>query len=218
MALFWRCISVQFILRCSHISIYGKHRQSAGELLTSSPDITTAYNISTSSNYAFEMLVYPHRLHQLGVALNARPHFGDLTITFNRPVVNPVIHLGGIGGAHNRTFSGGNRWVQGYYTEYELSTADEAAGITLTRLSGSTHFAVSGGLNVINTNTAKDLNTSSRLQFPAVWQRRQCGSARAARPLLRLPSAYLRGDGALPQAEHSQWSRLPVPLPVPEMR
>lgn len=72
--------------------------------------------------------------------LNTDIRFADLTLTFNEPVSNPVIHLGGLGGTTFQTLSGpgGVRksWL-GYSGAFELLDA-----YTVTRLSGSAYFDV----------------------------------------------------------------------------
>jgi Secretion system C-terminal sorting domain len=50
-----------------------------------------------------------------------RFYYGDVVINFNRPVVNPVIHVGGLGGSYNYEPSGGGpRQISYYTTELEL--------------------------------------------------------------------------------------------------
>lgn len=70
-------------------------------------------------------------------ALNARVYYGDLTITFSRPVSNPIIHLVGLGGTFSISKSGKN-YDLGFTTEFDLSGTD----VTLSKLSGSTYLNV----------------------------------------------------------------------------
>jgi Secretion system C-terminal sorting domain len=68
-------------------------------------------------------------------------YYGDLTLTFNRPVSNPVLHVVDIGGRQNySTLIGAvtRNYVLGFTTDYKLITP----GLTLAKLSGSTHLAV----------------------------------------------------------------------------
>lgn len=67
------------------------------------------------------------------VATSATTHFSDITLFFNRPVSNPVIHLSGLGGLNG---------ALGMSAELELITTI----YTLQQLSGSTYFDVSGNL------------------------------------------------------------------------
>jgi len=112
----------------------------ASNLYTSAPDIATAgTNFNTggaTGNYGFR--VYQDAVYQVGQASNARNYYGDMTITFSRPVINPVIHFNDMGGAYTNL----NAATQGFWGEFELSAADVSAGRTLTRLSGSTHFVL----------------------------------------------------------------------------
>lgn len=77
--------------------------------------------------------------------------FGDITITFNRPVNNPIIHIMGLGGQYIHS---SNTVDQGFALGFELVNPE----YTLTRLSGSTYFTVNG--NTIR-NTATKIGTSS---------------------------------------------------------
>ncbi|MBL7732523.1 MAG: T9SS type A sorting domain-containing protein [Chitinophagaceae bacterium] len=80
-----------------------------------------------------------------------RYYYGNVTITFNRFVTNPVIHIAGLGGSY-RYFpvSGTNvndptQWRSTYFTtELEVQP-----GLTLTRMSGNQYFNVSGS-NILN--------------------------------------------------------------------
>ena len=92
-------------------------------------------------------------------ALNARVQYADLTLTFNIPVSNPVIHLTGMGGniAYGTTIPVGGtvtNYTQGFATEFDMVTP----GLTFTTLSGSTFFTVTG--NQVN-NTATFLGGST---------------------------------------------------------
>jgi len=81
--------------------------------------------------------------------VTARVYYADLTITFNRPVTNPVLHFAGLGANFFYTAPDGNYYTHGYATEFDLMTT----GVTLKRLSGSTKFDVTG-------NTIKDTAAS----------------------------------------------------------
>jgi hypothetical protein len=70
--------------------------------------------------------------------LNDRVYFGDLTITFNRPVSNPVLQIVGLGGT--LTFSRlGKNYDMGFTTEFDL----QGSNVSLTKLSGNTQLNVS---------------------------------------------------------------------------
>ncbi|MEZ0610583.1 Ig-like domain-containing protein [Fibrella sp. WM1] len=69
-------------------------------------------------------------------------YYGDLKITFNRPVSNPVLHFTDIGGlVYYNTNIGGTvaAYYQGFSTDFELLTP----GLTLNKLSGNSTLAVS---------------------------------------------------------------------------
>ena len=57
---------------------------------------TAGTGISVTSNNAvrFNIMTYPLRVN--AKATNGTHAMSDLTITFNRPVNNPVIHIGGL--------------------------------------------------------------------------------------------------------------------------
>jgi hypothetical protein len=86
--------------------------------------------------------------------LNARVYYGDLTITFNKPVSNPVLQFVGMGGSTSFTSAVGNKYDMGFATEFDLLSTN----VTLSRLSGSTAFALSA--NKI-TNSATYLGANS---------------------------------------------------------
>ncbi len=68
-------------------------------------------------------------------------YYGDLTITFNRPVSNPVIHFADIGGyvQYSTLLSGvTTNYIQGFTTDFTLLTS----GVTLAKLSGNLSLSV----------------------------------------------------------------------------
>lgn len=83
-----------------------------------------------------------------------RYYYGNVVITFNRFVNNPVIHIAGLGGSY-RYFpvTGTNvndpaQWRSCYFTtELEVQP-----GLSLTRMSGNQYFNVSGS-NILNSAT-----------------------------------------------------------------
>ncbi|GAB2813328.1 T9SS type A sorting domain-containing protein [Ferruginibacter profundus] len=86
-------------------------------------------------------------------ALNARVYYGDLTITFNTPVANPVLQIVGLGGTVNFTKSGKN-YDMGFTTEFDLVSSN----VSLSKLSGNTQLSVTS--TQIN-NAATWLGSSS---------------------------------------------------------
>ncbi|MGF2413953.1 T9SS type A sorting domain-containing protein [Ferruginibacter sp.] len=71
-------------------------------------------------------------------ALNARVYYGDLTITFNTPVSNPVMQIVGLGGTVSFTRSG-KTYDLGFATEFDLLSTN----VSLNKLSGNSQLNVS---------------------------------------------------------------------------
>lgn len=110
---------------------------------TSSTSATgTGMSVTSNNSVRFNIMTYPLRVNRL--ATNGTHAMSDLTITFNRPVNNPVIHIGGLGAK----FSAG----LGFAARLDLVSSNlPTAGLSLTRLSGNnaTGFQVSG-LSIFN--------------------------------------------------------------------
>jgi len=84
--------------------------------------------------------------------VGSRVYFGDLVLTFNQPVKNPVVHIAGLGGSYRYLpFGAANipsNYVSTFFsTELELSTP----GLTSTLLSGNQFMSLSGN-NILNNN------------------------------------------------------------------
>ena len=92
----------------------------------SSLETNVGLGISPTTN--FGAFVYTNNTSTL--SSGAKVFYADLTLTFNTPVNNPIIQIGGIGGG-----SPSNK----YHLQYEL----QGTGQTLSKLSGSTNFSVS---------------------------------------------------------------------------
>lgn len=110
-----------------------------------------AGGIDVAANSGMEVFTSVEPLPAALPANTARYQYADLTLTFNRAVVNPVVHLTGLGGS----FSQGTVKT-GYTTELDLLTK----GVTLTRLSGSSELAVNS-TQIMNSATAPDGATGS---------------------------------------------------------
>jgi hypothetical protein len=161
-------------------------------MFTSSPDIsTTGTNYDVANNYASRLYLNANYQDVVGAALNARNYYGDITVEFSRPVIDPVVQIAGVGGG-----SGSGSTALGFFAEFELSTADVSAGITLTRLSGSTNFTVDAS-NTKVTNTSSTLGTTA--QYASSQQLGSSGSIRinsSGKPITSVTfRAYLRGNG-----------------------
>jgi hypothetical protein len=110
-----------------------------------------AGGIDVAANSGMEVFTSVEPLPATLPANTARYQYADLTLTFNRPVVNPVVHLSGLGGS----FSLGAAKT-GYTTELDLLTT----GVTLSRLSGSSELTVSS-TQILNNAVAPDGATGS---------------------------------------------------------
>ena len=78
-----------------------------------------------------------------------RFYYGDLVITFNRPVKNPIIHFAGLGGSYSFTPTGGTPQISYFTTEFELVN-NVPGGSTF--MAGNEFFNVSGN-NILNSAT-----------------------------------------------------------------
>lgn len=87
-------------------------------------------------------------------ALNARVYVGDITLTFNRPVSNPVLQFVGMGGTTSITRSG-KIYDMGFATEFDLV----GSNVTLSKLAGNTYLNVTAAQI---TNTATWYGSSSQ--------------------------------------------------------
>jgi hypothetical protein len=89
--------------------------------------------IDVAANSGIEVFTSVEPLPATVPANTTRYQYADLTVTFSKALVNPVIHLTGLGGS----FTVGTTKT-GYTTELSLLTT----GVTLSRLSGSPELAV----------------------------------------------------------------------------
>jgi len=123
-------------------------------------------------------------------ALNARVYYGDLTISFNRPVSNPVLQIVGVGGQRSSTI-GGINYDLGFTTEFDLV----GTAVTLVRLSGNTAFTVSS-TQITNTATWYG-NSSAGAVLNGVTRFSASGSvvARGTNISSITLRMYMRGDG-----------------------
>ncbi|WP_461098609.1 hypothetical protein [Spirosoma luteolum] len=101
-------------------------------MLTSNPYSTTGTGFDVASNYGFNLFTTIEPLASLSAVTAGRYYYGDITLTFNRPVAYPVLTFVGMGG-----FAGTTGNVQGFAAEFDF-----VSPTSLTRLSGSTEFTV----------------------------------------------------------------------------
>lgn len=113
---------------------------------------STGSGIDINNNYGTRFLLRAGRLHNnsshntTGVNNGLGYYFGDIVITWNRPVFNPVINISGLGGTYGNL---------GFAAQFQLSGSP--AGTTISRLSGR-NMGVSG-FNI--TNTASDIGATA---------------------------------------------------------
>jgi hypothetical protein len=98
---------------------------------TSAGTITAGTGIDVTANYSLQIFTSVMGIPTAS-STTGTYYMADLTITFNTLVTNPVIHLVGLGGTGSNGL--------GFSNELTLVTPS----LTLTRLSGSKEFAVSG--------------------------------------------------------------------------
>jgi len=115
----------------------------------SSTPLNIGTGMSMTTNYAVEVYTSVMGLYNANVPTNGTYYMANLTITFNVPLTDPVIHFVGLGG-----FSG----ALGFSTQLTLTTA----GLTMTQLSGSTEFSVAGGgTQIVNTSPTPTATTGA---------------------------------------------------------
>jgi hypothetical protein len=109
-------------------------------------DVNNGVEVFTTAQVLFDQN-QPH-------STTTRYLYGNLVITFNYPIKDPVVHLAGLGGSYRYLPLGAND-VPGQYRSTYFSTELEyvnPGGITLSKLSGNTFLTVSGN-NITNSAT-----------------------------------------------------------------
>lgn len=114
----------------------------AASVFTSTVNTPASQGVSVSANYGTRFFVSTEPLQRANLSRTGRHYMGDITVTFSRPIVQPVIHVGGLGGTTNDGL--------GFSAEFDLVTG----GFTLAQLSGSSELTV---------NTTQILNNSSNI-------------------------------------------------------
>lgn len=115
---------------------------------TSSTMVTPGTGISITTNRAVGMFTSGRALYNANASTSGRFYFGNLTVTFNQPVVNPVLHVVGLGGYYSSL---------GFSTELELQTP----GVTLSKRSGSNELNVASGNKILNSASNPSSTTGS---------------------------------------------------------
>jgi hypothetical protein len=105
--------------------------------------------MSTSQNYAVEVFTSAMGMYNAGSATNATYYIADITLTFNTPVTDPVLHVVGMGG-----YYGSGSSQLGFTSNLTLATT----GVTLSELSGSPELSVTS--TTIDNNAANPTSTT----------------------------------------------------------
>jgi hypothetical protein len=156
-------------LRYNIIGEYGGNGGPTNAMFTSNPTATgaqlgTGINVGNagfnSLNGAVEVFTTAQVLYNDTIAhpRGSRVYYGDLVLTFNQPVKNPVIHLAGLGGSYRYLPFGAldipANYISTFFTtELELSTP----GLTSTLMSSNAFMSLSpinqnNGNNILNNN------------------------------------------------------------------
>jgi Secretion system C-terminal sorting domain len=104
------------------------------------PDGNGAVNLFTSCEGLFDQGL---------PVVNGRYYFGELVITFNQAVKNPVVHIGGLGGNYAFRTIAGVPLITYFATELELQNT----GVTSTFMAGNEFFHVDPTTNKILNGT-----------------------------------------------------------------
>ena len=134
--------------------------------------------MSMADNYATELFTSAMGLYNANSSTNGTYYIANLTITFSNPISYPVIHIVGLGG----TFG-----ALGMTTQLKLVTA----GVTISELSGSPEFSVTGGASIINTAATPTATTGAGAASGSVLVNNSSVTSLVF-------EIYLRGDGKTP--------------------
>lgn len=141
---------------------------------------TNGLGIDVANNMAVSLFTSCRPLYNSGAATTGRFYYGDLVINFNKTVINPVLHVVGLGG---QFISGGN--TLGFSTELELVNNNAS----LSKLSGTSELSVSATTilnNAINPSSVSGSGAAS-------------GSIKVTGNISSITfKVYLRGDGGAP--------------------
>ncbi|MBL0146826.1 MAG: T9SS type A sorting domain-containing protein [Chitinophagaceae bacterium] len=113
--------------------------------------LTNATNTNGDPDANFGVALYStvEPLFDINAPKDGRFLYGELVINFNRPVKNPVVHIGGMGGSYTfQPIGGGPIQISYFTTELELVNT----GVTSTFMAGNEYFNVAGN-NVLNSST-----------------------------------------------------------------
>lgn len=126
-----------------YIPLSGQGSPANSDFTSSRLNATPGTGIDTGNNYGTRFLLRTGRINGSQpvntTAINGGlgHYFGDIVLTWNRPVFNPIINISGLGGTSGSL---------GFAAQFQLSNAP--TGTTISRLSGR-NMAVSGN-NITN--------------------------------------------------------------------
>jgi hypothetical protein len=175
---------------------FGSVSAPTNAMFTSNPFGAKGTGIDITTNYGFNCFTTVEPLYSAGTGtypLNGRFYYSDLTLTFSRPVSNPVFQVSGLGGT-----TGGF----GFSTEFDLATP----GITLARISGSNVFKVNATQILNNAGSITANSAPSGTTLPdGTGNGAASGSVRMTGNNITTIKfrVYLRGDG---HGSNNNWS------------
>jgi Secretion system C-terminal sorting domain len=151
------------------------------------------------SNFGAALYCSVDPLYKAGEAKNGRFYYGDIVVKFNRPVKNPVVHVGGLGGSYNYqpfgTTGDGNRKITYFTTELELANT----GMSSTFMAGNPNLNLVGD-NILNSSATPNAGsyddpTSTTNSYPNYGA--ASGSVRVNGTVQELVyRVYVRGSAA----------------------
>ncbi len=169
-------------------------------MFTSTSTSPTGTGISVVDNYAFQMFASVEPLFNAGLATDGTYYYGDVTLTFSRPVTDPVIQMVGMGGNASQSSTVGGvttTKTHGHTSEFELITP----GLTASKLSGSSYLDV----------TANKITNNAAVITPSCLTGAACGSVKITGTNITTLTfkVYVRGD-----AQTGAWSTSTASVPT----
>jgi hypothetical protein len=154
---------IQEAIRSSIYDILGAYAGNGGpksNMFTSNPNASiinlgTGFDVDgnlggNGVNSGVEILTAAQVLYDLNKAKDGRYEFGEIVLTFSRPVINPVIHFAGLGGSYRYLPFGLSDVPANYKTSFFSSELElQTPGFTSIQLSANPNFDLSGN-NILN--------------------------------------------------------------------
>jgi hypothetical protein len=164
-------------------------------MFTSTANSTAGTGISVIDNYGFEMFASVQPLFTNNLSKNGRYYYGDLTLTFSRPVSDPVIQMGGLGGSFNSNTNlpVTSATLHGHTAEFEL----QETTITASKLSGVNLSVASNKItNSASTNNGLTYNSTCTANVASPIPGAACGSVKFAGTNITTLTfkVYVQGD------------------------